>query len=87
MSNGDSARSSSSLRGLRTWQGVGPCWRRWQQQAGSPDPVAFCATVRRWQRPHPGTAQGHTGSSRYSGARGGGSCLAVTQLSRPAGGL
>lgn len=30
VSNGDSARSSSSRRGLRTWQGVGPCWRRWQ---------------------------------------------------------
>lgn len=40
VSNGDSARSSSSPLGLRTWQGVGLCWRRWQQHVASQGSVA-----------------------------------------------
>lgn len=40
VSNGDGARSSSSHLGLWTWQGVGPCWRRWQQHGASQGLVA-----------------------------------------------
>lgn len=40
VSKGDGARGSSSRLGLGTWQGVGPCRRRWQQQATSQGSVA-----------------------------------------------
>lgn len=64
VSNGKGARSSSCRLALRTWRGVGPCWRRWQQHAASQGLVAG-----REPRPCPGEEMAAAASQHSPGTR------------------